>query len=516
MIGKMKYRMNTERKSSRKAAESGRGVFSQARQREESRQSESGAESRHAKKAETGWPGAKGAGHAKESGYAKESRRPKAEYGWPGAKESGYEKEGRHAKKARAEWPGGKESRKEKSKGLSWIKSGAASEKGRESSSFFKDRDFKDKNFKDRGFKDKDKTRKKRTDAQYEQADTGRKGTGREYAGDAAQNRYAAAENHASQTGTFADKSNGSQTGTYADRFNGSQTGTYADRYNGSQTGTYADRYNTARTGYEAGNMQPPYDMQFSPKAEEDAALPKIEGRNAVLEAFRAGKTIDKLFVLDGCKDGPVQTILREAKKQDTVIHFVDKDRLNKMSETRKHQGVIAVSAAYEYASVEDILAKAQEKGEEPFLILLDNIEDPHNLGAIIRTANLAGAHGVIIPKRRAVGLTGTVAKASAGAVSYTPVAKVTNLSQTIRELKERGIWFVCADMEGEVMYRQNLTGPLGLVIGGEGDGVSRLVKENCDFAASIPMKGEIDSLNASAAAAVLSYEIVRQRTLKA
>ncbi len=499
MIGKMKYRMNTERKSSRKAAESGRGVFSQARQREESRQSESGAESRHAKKAETGWPG---------------------------AKESGYEKEGRHAKKARAEWPGGKESRKEKSKGLSLIKSGAASEKGRESASFFKDRDVKEK-----GFKDKDKNRKKRANVQYEQADTGRKGTGREYAKEAVKNRYAAAENnsaqnrynryaaaenHASQTGTYADRYNGSQTGTYADRYNGSQTGTYADRYNGSQTGTYADRYNTARTGYEAGNMQPPYDMQFSPKAEEDAALPKIEGRNAVLEAFRAGKTIDKLFVLDGCKDGPVQTILREAKKQDTVIHFVDKDRLNKMSETRKHQGVIAVSAAYEYASVEDILAKAQEKGEEPFLILLDNIEDPHNLGAIIRTANLAGAHGVIIPKRRAVGLTGTVAKASAGAVSYTPVAKVTNLSQTIRELKERGIWFVCADMEGEVMYRQNLTGPLGLVIGGEGDGVSRLVKENCDFAASIPMKGEIDSLNASAAAAVLSYEIVRQRTLKA
>lgn len=245
---------------------------------------------------------------------------------------------------------------------------------------------------------------------------------------------------------------------------------------------------------------------------EPDASLPKIEGRNAVLEAFRAGKTIDKLFVLEGCKDGPVQTILREAKKHDTIINFVDKERLVRMSGTKKHQGVIAVTAAYEYASVDDILQKAEEAGEQPFLILLDSIEDPHNLGAIIRTANLAGAHGVIIPKRRAVGLTGAVAKASAGAINYTPVAKVTNLNQTIKELKEHGIWFVCADMEGEQMYRQNLTGPIGLVIGAEGTGVSRLVKENCDFTASIPMKGEIGSLNASTAAAVLSYEIVRQR----
>ena len=257
---------------------------------------------------------------------------------------------------------------------------------------------------------------------------------------------------------------------------------------------------------YETKDGEP--DSGFEP----DASLPNVEGRNAVLEAFRAGKTIDKLFVLEGCKDGPVQTILKEAKKQNTIINFVDKDRLAQMSDTKKHQGVIAVTAAYEYASVEDILKKAEAAGEPPFLILLDNIEDPHNLGAIIRTANVAGAHGIIIPKRRAVGLTGAVAKASAGAVNYTPVAKVTNLNQTIRELKEKGIWFVCADMDGEVMYRQNLTGPIGLVIGAEGAGVSRLVKENCDFCASIPMKGEIGSLNASTAAAVLSYEIVRQR----
>lgn len=238
----------------------------------------------------------------------------------------------------------------------------------------------------------------------------------------------------------------------------------------------------------------------------------KIEGRNAVLEAFRSGKTIDKLFVADGCKDGPIQTILREARKYDTIINFVDKERLNQLSETKKHQGVIALAAAYEYATVEDILQKAKDKGEEPFIVLLDNMEDPHNLGAIIRTANLAGAHGVIIPKRRAVGLTATVAKTSAGALHYTPVAKVTNLTNTMKELKKEGLWFVCADMDGTVMYDLNLKGPIGLVIGSEGTGVSKLVKENCDFIASIPMKGDIDSLNASVAAGVLAYEIVRQR----
>ena len=237
-----------------------------------------------------------------------------------------------------------------------------------------------------------------------------------------------------------------------------------------------------------------------------------IEGRNAVLEAFRSGKTIDRLFVLDGCQDGPVRTIVREAKKHDTIVNFVPKERLDSMSETGHHQGVMAYAAAYEYAEVEDILKIAEEKGEPPFLFLLDGIEDPHNLGAIIRTANLAGAHGVIIPKRRAVGLTATVARTSAGALNYTPVAKVTNMAATIEDLKKRGIWFVCADMGGESMYRLDLKGPIGLVIGNEGEGVSRLVREKCDFIASIPMKGDIDSLNASVAAGVLAYEIVRQR----
>lgn len=237
-----------------------------------------------------------------------------------------------------------------------------------------------------------------------------------------------------------------------------------------------------------------------------------IEGRNAVLEAFRSGKSIDKLYVLDGCQDGPVRSIIREVKKHDTILQFVAKERLAQLSETGKHQGVIAMAAAYEYATVDDMLELAKSKGEDPFLILLDNIEDPHNLGAIIRTANLAGAHGVIIPKRRAVGLTATVARTSAGALNYTPVAKVTNLVKTMEELKEKGLWFVCADMDGDVMYKVNMKGPIGLVIGNEGEGVGRLVKETCDMTASIPMKGDIDSLNASVAAGVLAYEIVRQR----
>ncbi len=251
-----------------------------------------------------------------------------------------------------------------------------------------------------------------------------------------------------------------------------------------------------------------------------------IEGRNAVIEAYRSGKPIDKIYIQDGCQDGPVMTIKREARKHDTLIKYVDRERLDQMSETGRHQGVIAVAGAYEYAQLEDILAAAEAKGEPPFLILLDNIEDPHNLGAIIRIANLvmtnafnlvaianlAGAHGVVIPKNRAVGLTATVARTSAGALNYTPVARVTNLAKTIEDLKKKGIWFVCADMGGTRMYDLDLKGPIGLVIGSEGEGVGRLVREKCDMTAAIPMKGDIDSLNASVAAGVLAYEIVRQR----
>ncbi len=238
-----------------------------------------------------------------------------------------------------------------------------------------------------------------------------------------------------------------------------------------------------------------------------------IEGRNVVIEAFRSGQSIDRLYILDGCQDGPIMTIKREARKHDVVIKYVSKERLDQISETGKHQGVVATIAAYEYAEVEDMLVLAREKNESPFLFLLDNIEDPHNLGAIIRTANLAGAHGVIIPKNRAAGLTATVARTSAGALNYTKVARVTNMAQTIEELKQQGLWFVCADMGGETMYDLNLTGPIGLVIGNEGSGVGRLVKEKCDMVASIPMHGDIDSLNASVAAGILAYEIVRQRT---
>lgn len=235
-------------------------------------------------------------------------------------------------------------------------------------------------------------------------------------------------------------------------------------------------------------------------------------GRNPVIEAFRAGKAFDRLFVQDGLHDGPISTILREARKAGVKPEFVPKERLDEIAGQGSHQGVAAYLAAFHYSSVEEMLEAADAKGEDPFLLILDGIEDPHNLGAMIRTANLAGAHGVIIRERRAVGLTSTVAKTSAGALEYTRVAKVTNIGQTIEELKKRGMWFVCADMDGELMYRLNLKGSIGLVIGSEGEGVSRLVKEKCDMTAAIPMKGDIDSLNASVACGVLAYEIVRQR----
>ncbi len=255
-------------------------------------------------------------------------------------------------------------------------------------------------------------------------------------------------------------------------------------------------------------------DLREKRREEEDASEEEriLEGRNAVLEAYRAGREVERLFLLEGCQDGPILSIRREASKAGTPVDYVKKERLDQLSHTGHHQGVIAYAAACRYAEVEELLAAAREKGEAPFLILLDDIEDPHNLGAIIRTANLAGAHGVIIPKRRAAGITPTVARASAGALNYTPVARVTNLGNTIDQLKKEGLWFVCADMKGEPMYRMNLTGPIGLVIGNEGSGVSRLVKEKCDMKAAIPMKGDIDSLNASVAAGVLAYEIVRQR----
>ncbi len=240
-----------------------------------------------------------------------------------------------------------------------------------------------------------------------------------------------------------------------------------------------------------------------------------IEGRNPVTEALRAGKPIDKLYIQDGLSDGPIMTIKREAKKREIYVKYVSKDRLDHMSATGTHQGVIAVTGAYEYSEMEDIFTLASRKGEDPFIYILDGIEDPHNLGAIIRTANLSGAHGVIIAKDRAAGLTPTVARTSAGAINYTPVVRVTNIAKTIEELKDRGLWFICADMDGSTMYDIDMTGPIGLVIGNEGSGVGRLIKSKCDHVASIPMNGDIDSLNASVAAGVMGFEIVRQRLNK-
>ncbi|TCT15724.1 23S rRNA (guanosine2251-2'-O)-methyltransferase [Natranaerovirga pectinivora] len=239
-----------------------------------------------------------------------------------------------------------------------------------------------------------------------------------------------------------------------------------------------------------------------------------LEGRNAVLEALKSERSIDRILIQEGSQEGSIKKIIKDARTAQIVVNFVDKERIDGLSKTGKHQGVMAYVAAYNYASVEDILKKAEEKGEQPFVIILENIMDPHNLGAIIRTANIAGAHGIIIPKRRAVGLTATVAKTSAGAINYTPVAKVTNIARTIEELKEKGLWFACADMDGEVMYKVDLKGPIGLVIGSEGEGVSKNIREKCDFITSIPMKGEIESLNASVAAGVLAFEIVRQRNM--
>lgn len=299
------------------------------------------------------------------------------------------------------------------------------------------------------------------------------------------------------------------------DHKNDSRNGNRKDERHGRSLGRVSDRYNSRE---DDRKRRPVRDMADD-AVDEEIEVPEnslaIEGRNAVVEAFRSGKTIDKLYVLDGCTDGAVSTIRREAKKAGTIVKFVSRERLDQISITGKHQGVIAFAAAYDYSEIEDIFSKAEAEGKAPFVLILDNIEDPHNLGAIIRSANVAGAHGVIIPKNRAVGLTATVAKTSAGALNYTPVVKVTNISKTIEDLKKRGMWFVCADMDGKPMYDLDLTGPIGLVIGNEGSGVSRLVREKCDMIASIPVNGEIESLNASVAAGVLAYEIVRQRRMK-
>ncbi len=250
-------------------------------------------------------------------------------------------------------------------------------------------------------------------------------------------------------------------------------------------------------------------------REQEESTESLVFGRNEVLSLFRTGKTVEKLYVQQGLKDGPIRTILREAEKKGTVVRFLSRERLNEMAGQKAHQGVIALSGAAQYADMEEVFRLARERGEAPLLYLLDEVQDPHNLGAMIRTAYVAGAHGVIIPKVRSALLTASAVKASAGAALYVPVVKVGNLVQTMEELKKQGNGFVCADMDGESMYDLDLTGPMGLVMGNEGKGVSRLVKEHCDLIARVPMRGELGSLNVSVACGVLTYEILRQRGLK-
>ncbi len=241
-----------------------------------------------------------------------------------------------------------------------------------------------------------------------------------------------------------------------------------------------------------------------------------VEGRNPVMEAIKGGREIDKILIAKGSDQGSINKIIGMAKDKKLVIQYVEKAKLDAMSETKAHQGVIALVTPYEYKTVEDIIKVAEDRNEDPFIIILDEIEDPHNLGAIIRTAECVGAHGVIIPKRRAVGLTPIVIKASAGAVEHMNIAKVPNIASTIEELKERGIWIYGADMGGEQDYfDRDLTGPIAIVVGSEGKGIGRLIKEKCDFLVKIPMAGKVASLNASVAASVMMYEVLRQRGLK-
>ena len=248
-------------------------------------------------------------------------------------------------------------------------------------------------------------------------------------------------------------------------------------------------------------------------KVEVEEVEGQLEGRNALTEALRAGRTIDKVFIADGDTDRGLQRLAAEAKEAGAVIVPVDRRKLDQMSFTRSHQGVIALAAAHDYFTIDDILEEAAARGENALIVICDELSDPHNLGAIMRSAECAGAHGVIIPKRRSVGMTATVAKASAGAVEYMKVARVTNINNAINELKEKGIWVFGTAAEGSVpMYKADLTGPAAIVIGNEGDGMSPLVRKNCDMLVHIPMKGRISSLNASAAASILLYEAVRQR----
>ncbi|MDU6360243.1 MAG: 23S rRNA (guanosine(2251)-2'-O)-methyltransferase RlmB [Clostridiales bacterium] len=268
--------------------------------------------------------------------------------------------------------------------------------------------------------------------------------------------------------------------------------------------------------GEKATNRRPSYNQRpaRSKQPKEGVVVDEniLFGRNSVLEVLKSGRDIEKILVQKGQMEGSIKKIMGDAKQRGIVVQEVEKTKLDEMCNMEKHQGVVAYVSAHKYVEIDEILNDAKSKGEDPFILILENIQDPHNLGAIIRSAHNAGVHGIIISKRRAVGLTSTVSKASAGAIEYTKVAKVSNIAQTIEELKAKGIWVACADMDGEIIYTDNLRGPIGIVIGSEGEGVSKLVKSKCDFVVRIPMYGKVTSLNASVAASILAYEVVRQR----
>jgi 23S rRNA (guanosine2251-2'-O)-methyltransferase len=274
----------------------------------------------------------------------------------------------------------------------------------------------------------------------------------------------------------------------------------------------YNRRDNQGRTeGQKARNRKDPRG-EMSTMDAQDFIENRVEGRNPVLEAIRSNRTIEKILIARGTGEGSIREIIGKAREKGIVIQEVDRQRLDEISDSNAHQGVIAYVTPYEYVEVEDLIKRAEDKGESPFIVILDEITDPHNLGAIIRTAECCGAHGIVIPKRRSVGLSPAAIKASAGAVEYLPVAKVTNLVSTLELLKKQGFWIAGADTEGNSYTAQDLTGPIALVVGSEGKGIGRLIKEKCDFLVSIPIKGNIDSLNASVAAGILMYEVVRQR----
>lgn len=309
---------------------------------------------------------------------------------------------------------------------------------------------------------------------------------------------------------SFGDKKgsrfNADKSGSYSDR-----KGPKADKFDSNRRGPRPEKKSAEFTAEKRIPREPKLDAEV--QEEQLGDNDKLEGRNSVMEALKANRTINKLFVIKGEREGSIRQIVAIARQKGIIVTEVEKNVLDSMSTSRSHQGVIAFVAVKEYVEVDDILEIAQKKGQPPFIIILDEIADPHNFGAILRTANAVGAHGVIIPKRRAIGLTSAVSKASAGAVEYVPVARVTNIAQTMEYLKKNNVWVVGTDATGEkAFFDSDLKGAIALVVGSEGEGMGKLIREKCDFVVNIPMQGEISSLNASVAAAIVMYEILKQR----